>query len=514
MVEIRFRSLREMTEQCVQEYGDKTYLAFYDDEIGFRDFDLKVNRFANALLTLGMKKGDIVCVYANNSPDALVAYFGIMKVGAICGPINCWWQPPEIKYLLNDSQAVAAVVESCYISNIEDIRAECPHLNTIIELGDEPKPEYISFKRMVAENSDTLREIEIKPEDDAFIFYTSGTTGNPKGVLLTHYNSLHALASLEEGLRQEKGEEVALIFLPIFHVNAMFSCIAGINGGVTIVLRTGFSASEFWEVVEKHRVTFWSAVPAVYNILLQIPETAEGRDLSSVKFGICGAAPMPVETFRNFEETFGIKIIEGYGLTEGTVASAINPVDGKRKIGSIGKPLPGQEIKILDDDGKELPPGEVGELCVGGGNVMKGYLRKPEANAETLRDGWLRTGDMAYMDEEGYFFIVDRKKEMIIRGGENIYPKEIDNLLFSHPKILEAAVVGVPDEIMGEEVKAYIVLKPGETMTDEDVRQFCKKNLASFKVPRYVEFIDELPKNIIGKTLKKHLKKQHQSDQS
>jgi long-chain acyl-CoA synthetase len=294
----------------------------------------------------------------------------------------------------------------------------------------------------------------------------------------------------------------------------MFSCIAGINGGVTIVLRTGFSASEFWEVVEQYGVTFWSAVPAVYNILLQIPETAEGRDLSSVKFGICGAAPMPVDTFRKFEETFGIKIIEGYGLTEGTVASAINPVAGKRKIGSIGKPLPGQEIKILDDDGNELPPGDVGELCVGGGNVMKGYLRKPEANAETLRDGWLRTGDMAYMDDEGYFFIVDRKKEMIIRGGENIYPKEIDNLLFSHPKILEAAVVGVPDEIMGEEVKAYIVVKPGETMTDEDVRQFCKKNLASFKVPRYVEFIDELPKNIIGKTLKKHLKKQHQSEPS
>ncbi len=364
---------------------------------------------------------------------------------------------------------------------------------------------------MIDENPDALPEIGMNAQDDAFIFYTSGTTGNPKGVLLTHYNSLHAIASLEEGLRQERGQEVALIFLPIFHVNAMFSCIAGFNGGVKVVLRQGFSASEFWEVVERYRVTFWSAVPAVYNILLQTPETAEGRDLSSVKFGICGAAPMPIETFRRFEETFGIKIIEGYGLTEGTVASSINPVDGTRKIGSIGKPLPGQEMKIRDDDGAELPQGEVGELCVYGGNVMKGYLRKPEANAETLRDGWLRTGDMAYMDEDGYFFIVDRKKEMIIRGGENIYPKEIDNVLYSHPKILEAAVVGVPDEIMGEEAKAYVVLKPKETMTEEEVRKFCKENLASFKVPRYVEFIDELPKNIIGKTLKKHLKKQHRS---
>lgn len=508
MVAVRFKNLCEMFEERTKEFADKTYLAFYDDTISFSEFDLRVNRFANALLGLGMRKGDIVCVYANNSPDALAAYFGIAKIGAIAGPINCWWQPPEIKYLLNDSEAVAAVVESCYISNIEDIRPECPHLKTIIELGDDPKPEYFSFRKLLEENPETPPDVEIGLEDEAFIFYTSGTTGNPKGVLLTHYNSLHAIASLEEGLRQERGEEVALIFLPIFHVNAMFSCLAGINGGVRIVLRRGFSASEFWEVVEKHRVTFWSAVPAVYNILLQMPENAEGRDLSSIKFGICGAAPMPIETFNDFERTFGVKIIEGYGLTEGTVASAINPVDGKRKIGSIGKPLPGQQMKILDDGGAELPPGGIGELCVGGGNVMKGYLRKPEANAETLRGGWLRTGDMAYMDEEGYFFIVDRKKEMIIRGGENIYPKEIDNLLYSHPKILEAAVVGAPDDIMGEEVKAFVVPKPGETMTEDDVREFCRKNLASFKVPRYVEFIDELPKNILGKTLKKQLRQQ------
>ena len=495
-----------MFEARTKEFDDATYLVFNEENISFREFDLRVNRFANALLGMGIGKGDIVCVYANNSPDALAAYFGIAKTGAVGGPINCWWQPPEIKYLLNDSEAVAAVVESCYISNIEEIRPECSHLKTIIELGDDPKPEYLSFQKLLEENPEMPPDVPIGPEDEAFIFYTSGTTGNPKGVLLTHYNSLHAVASLDQGLGQERGAEVALIFLPIFHVNAMFSCIAGINNGVEIALRQGFSASEFWEIVERYRVTFWSAVPAIYNILLQMPENAEGRDLSSVKFGICGAAPMPIETFKKFEETFGIKIIEGYGLTEGTVASAINPVDGKRKIGSIGKPLPGQQIKILDDDGAELPAGEVGELCVGGGNVMKGYLRKPEANAETLRGGWLRTGDMAYMDDEGYFFIVDRKKEMIIRGGENIYPKEIDNLLFSHPKILEAAVVGVDDEIMGEEVKAFVVTKPGETMTENDVRAFCKENLASFKVPRYVEFIDELPKNIIGKTMKKQLK--------
>jgi long-chain acyl-CoA synthetase len=501
-----------MFEARAKEYGDSIYLYFSGEDIRFTEFDLRVNRFANGLLSLGIGKGDIVCIYANNSPDALVAYFATVKIGAVAGPINCWWQLPEIKYLLNDSEAIAVVVESCYLSNIEELRPECPCLKTVVEIGEGLESEYRSFHKMLDENSESLPDSEIDGEDEAFIFYTSGTTGHPKGVLLTHYNSLHAVASLEEGLHQEKGKEVALIFLPIFHVNAMFSCISGFNGGVQIVLRQGFSASEFWELVERYRVSFWSAVPAIYNILLQIPETAEGRDLSSVKFGICGAAPMPVETFKKFEEVFGIKIVEGYGLTEGTVASAINPVDGERKIGSIGKPLPGQQIKILDDDGGELPVGSVGELCVGGGNVMKGYWRKPEANAETLCDGWLRTGDMAYADEDGYLFIVDRKKEMIIRGGENIYPKEIDNCLFSHPKILEAAVVGVPDDIMGEEVKAFIVTMPGKTMTEEEVRGFCKENLASFKVPRFVEFIDELPKNIIGKTLKKQLKQQGQPE--
>ncbi len=514
MIQAQFSSLREMFDRRAVEFGGNIFLSFYDEDIEFQEFNRRANRFANALLKLGIGKGDIVCVYANNSPETLIAHFGIVKTGATSGPINCWWQPPEIKYLLNDSQAKTAVVESCYISNIEDIRADCPHLKTIIEIGDEPRPEHLSFHSLLAENSVELEPVDINPDDDAFIFYTSGTTGNPKGVLLTHYNSLYAVAGLQEALGNRPGAEVALIFLPIFHVNAMFSCIAAFNSGVKIVLRQGFSASEFWEVVEKYRVTFWSAVPAVYNILLQIPETAKGRDLSSVKFGICGAAPMPIETFKNFEETFGIKIIEGYGLTEGTVGSSINPIEGKRKIGSIGKPFPGQEMKVLDDAGNELPQGKVGELCIRGGNVMKGYLRKPEANAETLRNGWLHTGDMAYMDEEGYFFIVDRKKEMIIRGGENIYPKEIDNLLFSHPKILEAAVVGVPDPIMGEEVKAFIVPKAGVNLTPEEVREFCRKNLASFKVPRYIEFIEELPKNIIGKTLKKHLKQRHEPGKS
>lgn len=514
MIRVPFANLREMFERKAEEFGEHVFLSFYDNDVSFGQFDRQVNRLANALLKLGIGKGDIVCVYANNSPETLIAHVAIVKTGAVSGPINCWWQPPEIKYLLNDSQAKTAIVESCYISNIEHIRKDCPHLTRIVEIGETPSADHLHFQKLLDDNLPQLPPLEISPKDDAFIFYTSGTTGNPKGVLLTHYNSLYAIAGLQEGLGHRPGAEVALIFLPIFHVNAMFSCIGGFNGGVKIVLRQGFSASEFWEVVEKYRVTFWSAVPAVYNILLQIPETAKGRDLSSVKFGICGAAPMPIETFRKFEETFGVKIIEGYGLTEGTVASSINPIEGKRKIGSIGKPFPGQEMKVLDENDNELRPGEVGELCVRGGNVMKGYLRKPEANAETLRGGWLHTGDMAYVDDEGYFFIVDRKKEMIIRGGENIYPKEIDNLLYSHPKILEAAVVGVPDAIMGEEVKAYIVLKPQEQMTIDEVRDFCRQNLASFKVPRYVEFIDELPKNIIGKTLKKHLKKRDASKET
>jgi long-chain acyl-CoA synthetase len=278
-----------------------------------------------------------------------------------------------------------------------------------------------------------------------------------------------------------------------------------LSRGSQIILRRNFSASEFWECVAKYRVSIFSGVPTVYQILLQTPGS-EGVDVSSLRYGVCGAAPMPVEAIRKFEETFKMIIIEGYGLTEGTAGATANPIDGVRKIGSIGIPFAGSEIKLLNDQDEEVPQGEVGEICIKGDHVMKGYFNKPEDTAQALRGGWLHTGDMAYKDEDGYLFIVDRKKEMVIRGGENIYPKELEGVIYGHPQVMDVAVVGVPDAIYGEEVMACLVLHPGQTLTEEAFKEWCRANMASYKVPKYVDFRTALPKNILGKILKKELK--------
>ena len=491
-------------DNAADKYGDSTYLNFYDRVITYAEFRKRVFILANALKKLGFRKGDFIHVLVQNSPETLIAYFAIQRIGAIAGPVNGWWKAPEVEYLLNDSKGRGLIIEDQYLSILKEIRDKCPSLEVVIEVGNSPQPGHVSFNALMEGNDSTPVESDADMEDTAYIFYTSGTTGNPKGVLLSHKNVLADVGGITKALKLDE-KMVLLCFLPLFHVNAMLTCTFSMGMGHEIVLRKGFSASEFWEVVDKYKVNFWSAVPAVYQILLTDP-TRQKFDLSSLKFGVCGAAPLTPETFTKFQEVFNIPIVEGYGLTEVTCVSTINPRDGVRKIGSIGLPLPGQTIKIIDEQGNELPPGAAGEIIIGGDAVMKGYYNRPEETAKTIVNGFLRTGDVGYRDNDGYIFIVDRIKDMIIRGGENIYPKEIDNLLATHPKIQEAATVGVPDKTMGEEVKVFIV-PLDESLTEEEVINFCKEKLANFKVPRYVEIIDEdFPRSPIGKVLKKDLR--------
>ncbi len=491
-------------DTAVERYTDHPYLQFYDQTVTYAEFGRQVNILANALKNQGFEKGDFIHVLVQNSPQTLVAYFAIQKIGAVAGPVNGWWKAPEVQYLLNDSKGRGLIVEDQYLPILDEIKASCPHLEKIIEVGEKPRPEHISFDGLLAEGDDTPVVCEGDSGDTAYIFYTSGTTGNPKGVLLSHKNVLADVEGVTRALNLEENM-TALIFLPLFHVNAMLSCTFALGIGLQIVLRRQFSASEFWEVVDRYKVNFWSAVPAVYQILLSDP-TRQKYDLSSLQFGICGAAPLTEETMKKFQETFDIPIVEGYGLTEATCVSTLNPRDGVRKIGSIGLPLPGQTIKILAEDGSECPRGDAGEICIGGDAVMKGYFNRPEETADTIVDGYLHTGDVGVMDDDGYIFIVDRIKDMIIRGGENIYPKEIDNLLATHPMIQEAATVGVPDDTMGEEVKVFII-PLDDDLTEAEVIEFCEKNLARFKVPKYVEIIeDDFPRSPIGKVLKKELR--------
>jgi long-chain acyl-CoA synthetase len=497
-------NLGQYFDDAVKRFKDHPYMAFYDKTYTYAEFARQVHVLANALTNQGFKKGDFIHVWVQNSPETLICYYAIIKIGAVAGPINGWWKAAEVKYLLNDSKACGLIVEDQFLPIFNEIKDQCPHLKKIIEIGNKPSPERISFNSLMAQGNDKPVKCKSDPEDTAYIFYTSGTTGNPKGVLLSHKNVVADANGINAALNTDENRNF-LCFLPLFHVNAMLTCTSAMEKGHQIVLRKAFSASEFWEVVEKYKINFWSAVPAVYQILLTDP-SRQKYDLSSMEFGICGAAPLTEETMRNFEKTFNIPIVEGYGLTEGTCVSTINPRVGVRKIGSIGVALPGQEIKIVDENGKEQPLNTPGEIIIKGDNIMKGYYNMPEETAKTIINGYLYTGDVGIKDEDGYIYIVDRKKDMIIRGGENIYPKEIDNLLATHPKIQEAATVGVPDKTMGEEVKVYVVAQD-DSLTEEEVIEFCKKNLASFKVPKFVEILEEdFPRSPIGKVLKKTLR--------
>jgi long-chain acyl-CoA synthetase len=304
-----------------------------------------------------------------------------------------------------------------------------------------------------------------------------------------------------------------MLILPLFHVNAQIvTVMTPLSAGSSCILTPGFSAQTHWETVAKYKASTFSAVPTVLSILLKMPH--ENLDLSSLKFVVCGAAPLPMEVFREFEATFNCKIVEGYGLTEGTCVSSINPLptesEDRRKIGSIGLPIPGNKMKIVNEKGIDLPPNTKGEILVKGDNVMKKYFKNPEANIQTLKNGWLYTGDIGHMDEDGFFFITDRKKDMIIRGGENIYPREIEEVLYSHPDVSLATVIGVKDKVYGELPKAFIVLKEGKSTSSEEIIEYCKKNLANFKVPKYIEFKEDLPKTPTGKIMKQPLREEEE----
>ncbi len=512
-----FQSTGEMLEKRTEEMGDKEILAYYDETYTYKEFNACVNSLANGLKAIGFEKGNVLATFTYNSPQMLFAFFAAHKLGGAVTPINIDWKGEEVAYQINHSEATHLIVDGNFLPVIEEIKDQLTDLKEIIVVrGDDLK--YISYDKLVAQSSPEREfPLEAKLEDMAFIYYTSGTTGKPKGVPLLHRNIISYWA-VPGGGGPGAGGALAganltfLIILPLFHVNAMMTSMNCIYGGIRMCLRRRFSAREFWAVVERYKVNVVSAVPAVYSILLKDEENYKKYDRSSLFLAITGAAEISPETIKKFEEKFGVMVYEGYGLTEGTVASTMNPI-GQRKVGSIGKPLPGQEVAVMDDDGKLLGPNEVGEIVVRGDNVMKGYYKDEESTKGTIDEqGWLHTGDMGYYDDDGYFFIVGRKKDMIIRGGENIYPKEIEDVLYEHPDVMESAVVPVPDPIMGEEVAAYIVLREGSKVTESEIEEYCRSKLADYKVPKYIKFLKELPKSHMGKILKRELKEMAKKD--
>jgi len=508
-------TIGKLVENQAKKYNDRIFLYWEDITVTYTQLNEITNKVANMLYDLGIRKGNVVSVYLPNMPEYVYLYLGIPKIGAIIGPVNAMFKAREVKFVVGHSEAKILITIPQFIGTVNEIRNELPELQQVIVIG-EPTDNTLNYQELMDKAAiSTPPSVEIdEKEDPAAILYTSGTTGFPKGVLQTHFNIRRNAEMMNNHLNPSEDYRFMLI-LPLFHVNAQIvTVMAPLTCGASCILTPGFSANTHWETVAKYKASTFSAVPTILSILLRMPH--ENLDLSSLKFVICGAAPLPVEVMREFESTFKCKVVEGYGLTEGTCGSCVNPMptatEDRRKIGSIGIPLPDTEMKIVDDDERDVPLNTRGEIIIKGDNNMKGYFKNPEANQETLKGGWLFTGDIGYMDEDGFFWIVDRKKDMIIRGGENIYPREIEEVLYAHPDISLATVIGKPDKIYGELPKAFIVMKEGKTATEDQIIDYCRKNLADFKVPKYVEFRDDLPKNPTGKILKADLRKEEEKN--
>ena len=490
-------TLPELLRTRADELGDAHFVRDAHQQWSYAQLAERVAQVAAGLRARGVGEGDVVGVVLPNSPHYLEVWWAILWLGATFNPVNPALTAREAAGILSDSGAICVVCTPESAAGLEEHRADLPALREIVVADGEDPLTSLRGDGTVAEPA------TIDADALAALVYTSGTTGRPKGAMLTHANLLANAWQLGEPLPVGRGDVMGMV-LPLFHVNAqVVTTVIPMFLGAQVAMWERFSASQFWSEVARFEPVTFSAVPTMLAALLHAPGADEAQT-NTLRFVICGAAPLSPALFRRFEEKFGLRILEGYGLTEGTCCSTINPFIGPRKIGSIGIATRGQEVRILDDSGAPAPPGKPGEVCVRGPNVMKGYFRRPDANAETLRDGWLHTGDVGYRDEDGYFFLVDRKKDMIIRGGENIYPREIEDVLLEHPGVKEAAVVGRPDEVRGEEVHAVVALKPGTEVAE--LQEHCRGRLAAFKVPSSWEVLPDLPKTSTGKIDKKPLR--------
>jgi long-chain acyl-CoA synthetase len=442
------------------------------DNAAFAD---RVARAAALFARLGVGAGDVVAIALPNRVELVVSLFAAWRLGAAATPVNPALTRAEMQYQVDDAAA-----------------------KVVIGDGLELDAPIVEVDALAEEPSVHAGPVAVRPDALALLIYTSGTTGKPKGVMLDHAN-IAAMCDMTRVALGITAADHSLLILPLFHVNGIVvGTLTPLLAGGRVTVAGRFSPKAFFGLVERIRPTYFSAVPAIYALLTSMPE-AETADTSSLRLVVCGAAPMPAELIARVEGTLGLVLVEGYGLSEGSCASTLNPYDGVRKPGTVGLPLAGQELRVVDDLGRPLPQGERGEVVIRGANVMRGYLNRPEDTAKVIVDGWLHTGDVGIFDEDGYLRIVDRIKDMIIRGGENIYPKEIETALYGHGGVLEAAVVGRPDEVLGEVVVAYAALRPGAEVSVDQLHDLCAEQLAKYKRPVLIEVLDQLPKNPVGK---------------
>lgn len=512
-------SLVTHVQQRALQNPDKIAYHFMGKNTTYAEFDQSVERFATALHSLGIVKGDHVGFLLGNSPHFLISLYATMRIGATAVPINPIYTPEEISYIIKNSDAKAIIALDAFLPLVEKAAGVFSSVeNYVICETDEATAEKLaalpnalkakvkSFTLLISTTEPNTSPVEVSPDDNAVILYTSGTTGHPKGAMLTFNNIYSNARDVAEYLTISTDDRV-IATLPVFHVFALTVVVnAPLLMGATILLVPRFSPQDVFKIAKEHKATIFAGVPTMYNFLYQFPE-GNVEDFSTIRLAISGGSSLPVALLHNFEDKFHVRISEGYGLSEASPVTCFNPIDRDRKPGSIGTNIVNVENKVVNELGEEVPVGEVGELIVRGPNVMKGYYKMPEETENAIRDGWLYTGDLARQDEEGYFFIVDRKKDTIIVGGYNVYPREVEEVLFGHPGVIEAAVIGVPDPNFGEEVLAFVVKKDA-SLTEEQIQSFCSEKLAKFKIPKRIEFLEELPKNTTGKILRRSLKAQ------
>jgi long-chain acyl-CoA synthetase len=533
--------LFKFLDDAAAKFPDRVAVTFLGKQITYRTLLAMVDSFARGLSELGVKKGDRVALYLPNVPHMIIGYYGVLKAGGVCVMTNPLYTERELAHQVKDSGAKVLVtldldltltkvnaikdqvgLERVIVGRVSDFLPFPKNLLYPIakrkDLATMPSSSaYVRFRDLLSRSAPVPPSVAVEPDDVGVLMYTGGTTGVSKGAMLTHRNlvanALQVWCWATSGAMSDTPQDSLLAVLPLYHSFAMTVCMnLAVRAGARVILfpsRPKPDLSDLLTMIRDEQPTLLPGVPTLYTAMANNPRIKDYK-VNSIRVCVSGAAPLPNEVLQRFETITGAKILEGYGLSETSPVASCGPLQGERKVGSIGIPMPNTELRIMDQDAgtTELKQGEPGEICIKGPQVMKGYWNRDEETKSVLRDGWLYTGDIGKMDEDGYFFIVDRKKEMIITGGFNIYPREVEEVLYAHPKVLEAAVIGVPDERSGARVKAFVVLREGEIATADEIIAFCREQLAAYKVPKHVEFRKELPKSNIGKVLRRVLKEE------
>lgn len=499
-------NITELTGNEIRDFGEHVSLVFEGQEFTNVELDKNARKLGNVLQKLGVKRGDRVIIQMPNCPEVFQSFGAVWRIGAVAVPMNYLIGEEESAYIYQDCGAETVISSAEFLQKIETCRAKAPAVKNVILIEEEVPQGCYSYRELIRESSDKLETAKTADDDLAALVYTAGTTGKPKGVIHSHYGLYsNAKMVIDTLTLPERG--VSIFVLPLCHMYGIGAMIVGsLKGGGKAIVLSAFDVDRIFESIEKYKGNTLAGVPTMYVYMLLYPEP-EKYDLSSMQLWTSGSAPLALETWKGFKERFGFEIIEGWGLTEAAALNSVNPFEGPIKVGSIGKPMKGTEMKIVDNKDRELTVGQEGEIIIRSPSLMKGYWNKPEETAETLRNGWVYTGDVGYIDEDGYFFITERKKNIIIKAGENISPREIEEVIFAYHKVSEASVVGIEDGVYGEDIKAFVVLKPGEQASEEEIIEYCRTMLKTFKTPRVIQFMDSLPKNIVGKVLKKDLRK-------